>query len=102
MNETTIKTIGWTTFGVVFCIMFYGTFISMSLANADIKISINMDNNTKDSINNMSYLQNKIAELEYKRFLIENNISVYRYNLTNKDYGEVSLENIVESPPKKD
>lgn len=36
-KETLIRTIGWTTFGIVWCFMFYGMFISMSLSNAEIK-----------------------------------------------------------------
>ena len=62
MKDITIKTIGWTIFGVVFVIMFYGMFITMSVSNADIKtehtINIISNNETKEALI-------KLSEMDY-------------------------------------
>lgn len=77
MKEVTIKTIGWTIFGVIFLIMFYGVLISISLANIDSKIVtehyVFVDNETKDvfrSINNISNIDCENEVLNYKNDLM--------------------------------
>lgn len=58
MKDITIKTIGWTLFGISFVIMFWGSLISLSLSNMDSEIrtthTINMDNQTKEALIKLS------------------------------------------------
>lgn len=70
MKEITIKTIGWTIFGICFLIMFYGMFIAMSISNMDSEFrtihTINMDNETSEAI---KYLSNIKSSSEYDSYI---------------------------------
>lgn len=76
MEEMTNKQIFWLSLTAI--LMIGVGFISNAWVNTptNFEFNINMDNNTKDSINNISYLQNKIAELEFKKFKLENNLTL--------------------------
>lgn len=64
MKDVTIKTIGWTLFGCVFAIMFYGSLMSLALSDTQLVIKIEMDNETLEAIEtlkgNLTY--NRIVE----------------------------------------
>lgn len=78
MKEVTIKTIGWTLFGITFLIMFYGMFIAMSISNMDSEIrtfhTINMDNETKEALIKLSDINSntKCIVKEYEQIKINN------------------------------
>lgn len=76
MKDITIKTIGWTIFGCVFCIMFYGMFMMMSLSNANVTFNFNMDNETRQAIQDMKGLHKD--RLDYELRL--NNETMYGKN----------------------
>jgi len=89
MKEITIKTIGWTLFGCIFVIMFFGMFIILTFSDMDGKIStfhyIEMDNNTKESINKLSEIYNNSinSNIEkenicYKTCLFSDSDNIYR------------------------
>jgi hypothetical protein len=87
MKEVTIKTIGWTTFGVVFVIMFYSMFISLSISNLDIKtehtININSDNETKQALRYLA---------DIKKYQVkENNLDCENRLLNQSKYYENQL-----------
>jgi len=61
MKETTIKTIGWTLFGITTVIMYFGMFWTMAWSNAEINtnhnITFNADNETRDALKYMSQIR---------------------------------------------
>ena len=82
--------IGWTIFGCVLVIMTWGSVWLAAASNANIKtnhtININMDQETKESIIEVSKLQKEILELELKKLELEFNLTIN----SNQSYGKNS------------